>query len=392
MTTPGVEGALLYLSPQFERLLGFSAAEWRAQPDLWISQAHPADRAQVLAAVEQFERTSAPLRMECRYLARDGRTVWIEEQAVHVRDSAGRPLYTLGNMSDITARKEAEGALRTSGQHLQALIENAPIGACIVDEQDIFQTVNTAFCALLGYTREELVGHAVTMLYPQHAWPASTRQMLQHTRELGQAEGEVELVAKGGRVVMVLSTMIPITSRAGQPQRASFIVDITERIQREQSLAHLAHYDALTSLPNRTLFGELTEHAVARARRHKQIVAVVFVDLDGFKAVNDTWGHAVGDALLQEVARCLRRAIRESDGVARLGGDEFAVVLPDIGSGAHTAAVARKILAALGQGFDVEGHRLVPTASIGISLYPFAGQGKRQVSVHSDYCYPPCGE
>ena len=98
------------------------------------------------------------------------------------------------------------------------------------------------------------------------------------------------------------------------------------------------------------------------------------MDLDGFKGVNDTWGHAVGDGLLQAVARCLRRTIRESDSVARLAGDEFAVVLPDIGSGEHAAGVAGKIVGALAQGFDVEDHHLLPTASIGISLSPFAGQ------------------
>src|SRR5439155_498602 len=105
--------------------------------------------------------------------------------------------------------------------------------------------------------------------------------------------------------------------------------------------------------PNHTLFAELVGQALAQARRHKQSIALLFVDLDGFKEVNDTWGHAVGDGLLQAVARCLRRAIRESDSVARLAGDEFAVVLPDIGSGEHAAGVARKIVAALAQGFDV---------------------------------------
>jgi len=138
-------------------------------------------------------------------------------------------------------------------------------------------------------------------------------------------------------------------------------------------VAFQAHYDQLTGLPNRTLFGELVEQALARARWQPQIIALLFVDLDGFKEVNDTWGHAVGDEVLQEVARCLRQSIRASDSVARLAGDEFAIVLPDIGASAHAADVARKILDALSHGCAVEGRQLTLTASIGISLYPFAG-------------------
>jgi len=225
----------------------------------------------------------------------------------------------------------------------------------------------------VGYTPAELVGQRFSVLVGEQQGPALRAASRLWGADQRASQRDYDLRTKQGETVTVLATSSALPGVEGPPGRAVFTVDVTERREEERRVAYQAHYDQLTGLPNRTLFGEVVEQALARARRQTQIIALLFVDLDGFKEVNDTWGHAVGDGVLQEVARCLRQSIRASDSVARLAGDEFAIVLPDIGASAHAADVARKILDVLSHGCVVEGRQLALTASIGISLYPFAG-------------------
>ncbi len=267
----------------------------------------------------------------------------------------------------------ADAALQVSEERFRTLAETAPVGISILDEQGCFELVNAAAAALVGYTPAELVGQPFTALFEDQHGPSLRVTHRLWGADQSAAQRDYDLRTKQGETVTVLTTSSALPSVDGRPRRAVFTVNVTERRAEERRVAHQANHDPLTGLPNRTLFGEVLEQALARARRQTQILALLFVDLDGFKEVNDTWGHAVGDGVLQEVARCLRQSIRASDSVARLAGDEFAVVLPDIGHEEHAADVARKILEALGQGFDVEGRHLVPSVSIGISLYPAAG-------------------
>jgi diguanylate cyclase (GGDEF)-like protein len=163
-------------------------------------------------------------------------------------------------------------------------------------------------------------------------------------------------------------------------QIASAIV----RKQNEAWLQYIAHHDPLTDLPNRELFHDRLQTALARARRNKERLAVLYIDLDGFKEVNDGHGHAVGDLLLQEVAQRIRRCLRESDTVGRIGGDEFVVLLNNITLPEHGAVVAEKIRAVLDRPFELGGKRLHISSSIGVATYPEHGDDNKQLIRHAD--------
>ena len=165
--------------------------------------------------------------------------------------------------------------------------------------------------------------------------------------------------------------------------------ELTQRRQAEEELARHAHHDSLTNLPNRRLFQSHLSQALELAHRHQRRLAVLFVDLDHFKTINDTWGHTVGDRLLQSVAKWLKSCLRASDVVARLGGDEFTILLPEISQSEDATTVAEKLLRALKEPFRIEGRELFTSASIGISLYPDDGDTPEMLLKNADramYC------
>ncbi len=377
------EGRFLYVSPASVRMLGHT-------PDDLFGHAvaefvHPEDRAAAMTTptipgAEQDGDIST-----YRIQHKDGHYLWVETVHRTIRDPQNGAVREIHAASrDVTTRKQAEDALRQSEQHFRTLIDNAPIGACIVDRQDVFVSVNDAYCALLGYTHEELVGHSVAMLYPHGRRPEAAAQASAQAYAQGHAGGVFALVTKAGRLLTVLARTTAITGLDGQPQRAAFLVDITAQVQREESLTRLAHYDELTELGNRVLFHDALRREVARAYRHKHLLALIYLDLDGFKAVNDTRGHDVGDQLLRAVARRLRACIRESDTAARLGGDEFTVLLHDVQAPADAAAVAEKILSIFATGVCVGDVILPVNASIGISLYSGEGQEGQDLLARAD--------
>jgi len=203
---------------------------------------------------------------------------------------------------------------------------------------------------------------------------------------------EKRYLRKDGSVIWVAVTMVVERGAAGEPQyEITFFDDITARKQTEAALREseerfrqLAHYDTLTNLPNRALFYDRMQHILALAKRNSWTVGVMLVDLDRFKTVNDTLGHAVGDKLLRQVAERLSKSVRASDTVARLGGDEFAVVLNNLAAPEDAAVVAHKITAAFQAPFQVEGHSLPATLSIGAALFPNDSTDQETLLKHAD--------
>jgi diguanylate cyclase (GGDEF)-like protein len=168
------------------------------------------------------------------------------------------------------------------------------------------------------------------------------------------------------------------------PRLKGTFQDITERKQTEARIHHLAHHDALTDLPNRVLFRDRLEHALARAKREKAVVAVHCLDLDHFKEVNDTLGHAVGDRLLQAVASRVQAEVRGSDTVARLGGDEFAIIQPECDRQELAETSSQQLIAAMSRPFNIDGHEALIGASIGVSLYPLEADSPDQLLMKAD--------
>ena len=288
----------------------------------------------------------------------------------------------------ITNLKQTKGELEKSQGQLQAVIQNVMDGIITINETGEIQGFNPAAEQIFGYLQQEVLGKNVKILMPepeQSEHDAHIRRYLQtgHAKLVGVRGREVTAVRKCGEqfpMELSLSKMV----LGGKIYFVGIARDITERKRTELKIAHLAHYDYLTDLPNRALFLENLEHSISLANRNHYKVAVMFLDLDGFKKINDTLGHDVGDLLLQGVAKRLKDTIRASDTVARVGGDEFTFVLNDTGSHESAAVVAEKIIAVLAEPFILKGQRCQVGGSIGIASYPEDSKSLKRLIVQAD--------
>jgi len=274
----------------------------------------------------------------------------------------------------ITNLKQTKGDLEKSQNQLQAIIRNVMDGIITINETGEIEGFNPAAEEIFGFSQQESVGQNLKMLMPEpdrSAHDGHIRQYLQtgKARILGVRGREVVAVRKNGEkfpMEMSASEMV----LGGHRYFIGIVRDITERKRAEEKIAHLAHYDYLTDLPNRALLLDVLNHSIALARRNKHKAAILFLDLDGFKKVNDTLGHDAGDLLLRGVSDRLKQTIRDSDTVARVGGDEFILVLDNIESDSNASLVANKIIVALAKPFEIDGQKCRVGGSIGISMYP----------------------
>jgi diguanylate cyclase (GGDEF)-like protein/PAS domain S-box-containing protein len=274
----------------------------------------------------------------------------------------------------VTNLKQIKVELEKSQHQLQSVIRNVMDGIIMISESGDIQGFNPAAEEIFGYSQQEVMGNNLKMLMPEpdrSAHDAYINRYLQtgQARILGVRGREVIAVRKNGeQFPMELSVSEMVLG--GHRYFIGIARDITKRKRAEKKIAHLAHYDYLTDLPNRALFLDVLNHSVALAKRNKNKAAVLFLDLDGFKHINDTLGHDAGDLLLKGVSTRLKKAIRNSDTVARVGGDEFIIVLDSIGTNENATQVANKIIVALSEPFDLKGQPSHVGASIGISIFP----------------------
>ena len=264
----------------------------------------------------------------------------------------------------------AQGALQIAA----TVFERAAEAIMVTDHENRIIQVNPAFTAITGYGPEEAIGMTPRMLKSGRHDKAFYEEMWRHLTRIGRWEGEIWNRRKNGEIYAEWLAITTVAGDAGSTGRyvATFI-DITKRKQAEEIVLHKANYDALTDIPNRHLFDDRLDSALAIARRHKRSFALMYVDLDCFKAVNDTLGHAAGDALLTEAARRMAKCVRAVDTVARFGGDEFAVILTDLDNVEEVDEVARRLIGAIAQPFDLAEGSAHVTGSIGIALYPQNG-------------------
>ncbi|HCE07724.1 MAG TPA: hypothetical protein DIT28_10340 [Oxalobacteraceae bacterium] len=289
-------------------------------------------------------------------------------------------------------RKQAQDALRESEAHFRSLVEQASDSFYVHDLDGRIIDVNQHGCDCLGYRRQELL--AMSMAEIDIDLSISE---LKYLRNQVSSKAPVALESrhkrKDGSIFPVEIRMGPIDIN-GQRHLLSLVRDVTERKELQDHIQHLAYHDSLTDLPNRAMFNRQLSHAILQAQRHEKGLAVLFIDLDRFKNINDTLGHDAGDRLLQEMARrieaCLRggevaaRMDGGSDLVARLGGDEFVVLLEDVADAGHVIQVARKLLGALVKEYPLEGQLIHVTASIGISTFPEDGRNEFSLMKHAD--------
>src|SRR4051812_33256821 len=378
-------------SPGLLRIFGLADAEghsYRAHDRL----IHPDDAAAVRGALARAAIDGEPFDITYRLLRPDG-----VERIMHGRGAPadrvdGEIRRVWGTTQDVTDRHRLEVGRREAEARFRAAFEHAPIGVCVLDfggdDPGQWVTVNPALAELLGHERNTLLGTRISaVIHPAEL--AGTRERLA-ALITGQAErltAECRMLHADGHVVWTLVTVASVTDDDGRPVYGiGQIVDITERKRFEGQLQYLADHDALTGLFNRRRFEEELDRVLAGAERYRRPGALLVLDLDGFKYVNDTLGHPVGDELIARLAGTLSAELRESDVIARLGGDEFGVILPEV-SEAEAAAVAGKLLRAVERDGAVadSSRQARVTASIGVAAFDGAdGLSADELLVEAD--------
>lgn len=367
------DGAVRYESPSFARLLGEPLAAIHARHGTALAVVHPDDRAAVQAAFEAARMSGASTTIEWRLRATDGSWRTFECSASDCSNDPAIDGIVLTNR-DISERVAADAALRAREASLRRLVATAPVGMAVSTPDGRLEEVNEAYCAVFGYTREELIGQPASMVIAPESRTASIGVFADRMRDDAEATGdEWTAVTRRGERRTVLASGLTMEWADGAARRVSFTVDITERKQQERRLAELAHYDRLTGLPNRALFTERLEAIAAQLRERGRGFAVLFADLDGFKAANDAHGHSLGDLLLQVAGERLVQCARDGDTVARMGGDEFTAILVDIDNPAVAGKVATRMVAALDRPFLLDGRTITLSGSIGVALAPRDG-------------------
>ena len=295
-----------------------------------------------------------------------------EQRAIEVHliphfDDRAQLLGAFVLITDITRYQLAERAIRDSEERTRKFAAATSEGI-FFHKNGVLTDVNEALLAVLGYAREEMIGRGVLEFVP----PEWHLKMTDYMREGREDAYEAEVLHKDGhRIAVELVGKTVFVN--GEAQRLGALRDITARKHAEARIQYLAHHDMLTGLPNRAYLTERLTTILALARRHGTLVAIMFIDLDNFKLVNDSLGHHVGDSLLKQVALRIKEVLREADMVSRLGGDEFLVILADFAAPEDAAKVADKLLQVIAAPIDLDGRMLVTNASIGISVFPRDG-------------------
>ena len=376
----GFDGRLVHCNQVMATLCGCDQADLLGAH--WLDEfVSPEARAGVAALVDGLIAPSVlPAEMEYPIETPGGNRLFRWHLTL-IRDFAGQPVSIAMLGSDITQWRQLGDHLRLNAQ----MFDSSHEAMVITDHNNNILSVNDAFTTLTGYAREDAVGRNPRILQSGHHDRTFYKTMWRSIVELGYWRGDVWDRRKDGSCYPKYLAITAIRDESGELRNFfAIFYDITERKNLEDKLDHLAHYDGLTGLPNRMLLQDRLEQAIAGADRLDQKFALLFIDLDGFKTINDEAGHAVGDEVLKIVGQRLLAVIRGMDTAARLGGDEFVVILTDIGNADNAARVAQKVIDLLSQPCLVGDLSLPLSASIGVSLYPSGEYGADELLRSAD--------
>jgi diguanylate cyclase (GGDEF)-like protein/PAS domain S-box-containing protein len=373
------DSRFLAVNDALARAAGLPAPELIGKMDRDFLPADIADRYR--ADDIEVMRTGEHKRIEEDILDAAGVRRLLETIKTRVCDPSGRVIGTVGIARDISERRKSEEELRLSANAFDSIAD----GILVTDPHQRIVSVNKAFTRITGYSENELIGRTPKALQSGRHDDNFYSDMWSELQETGHWKGEIWDRRKSGEVYPQLLSISAIRDQAGAlTHYVGVSTDISSLKRYEEELHHQAHHDALTGLPNRALFQERFGETLNRAQRHGHQCAILFLDLDHFKNINDSLGHAVGDLLLQAVAKRLASSVREVDTVARFGGDEFAVLLDVIDDSQGAATVAQKLLDVLASPFQIEAHEFFVSASIGIGCYPQDGERAEDLFKNAD--------
>ncbi len=360
-----LSGNIEYVNPKFEENSGYTADEAIGKnPRILKSGDKPDEEYKQLW---QTITAGHEWRGQFQNRRKDGSNYWESATISPLRGEDGMITHFIAIKEDITARKLAEDQLLMSA----TVFDTTNEGIMVTDENNIIVTVNPAFCRITGYMSSEVVGQKPSILASGRHAAEFYEELWQQLKERGFWTGEIWNRRKDGSIYPEWLSITAIRDDKGNiKEHVAVFSDITQRKEDEEQIRYQAEYDALTGLPNRSLLFDRLKQAISFARREQSKLALLFLDLDLFKTVNDSLGHVVGDELLQHVARRLLKAIRESDTVARFGGDEFVLLLQNIDDVDDVALIAGKVISDICRPFHVSGRDVYIGASVGITIYP----------------------
>ena len=350
-------------------------------------QTHPywAPYRQLTASAELRACWSEPIRSASGKVL--GTFAIYHHQAHLPSDEEIRLIEQTANLAEIAlGRSDADQALKESEKQLSDILENVTAYIYMKDTQGRYLFANRLLREWFAAPIEEIAGYDDTKFYDADTAARMRNEdlrVLQHGETLKSEEALFNLLTRDTHVFMTVK--LPLRREDGSIYAlCGILTDISERKDFENDIQHMAQHDALTHLPNRALFNDRLKQAIAAAQRNKARLALMFIDLDKFKPVNDTYGHGVGDLLLKDVALRIQDCLRESDTAARLGGDEFVILLPVIETQQDASKVGEKILNALNRPFELAGHTLQISSSIGVAVYPQHGKDEKLLVKSAD--------
>ncbi|MGE5466963.1 MAG: EAL domain-containing protein [Ignavibacteria bacterium] len=371
------EGRLILCNRQFEIAVGHRREQMLGKrrgefmPAATAAQHEGNDRAVIAGG--------SLLEFEEQNIEPDGVRIYFTVKCPVIVGGALRAV--VGVSADITEKKRDDERLRLAATILATTAE----GVVVTDAAGTILSVNRAFTEITGYTEEEVLGGNPRILRSERHEPDFYQALWKSLVDVGVWQGEIWNRRRSGEAFPEWQTITAIRDEAGRTTHyVSVFSDISSLKRSQDELERLARFDPLTDLPNRMLFQDRLNHAIDRAQRYEHAIAVLLLDLDGFKTVNDSLGHPVGDRLLQEVAGRLKSCIRVEDTVSRLGGDEFALILSSMKEGGDAVEVVRKILSAIQIPVELYGHAARVTASIGIAVYPADGESVTDLVRNAD--------
>lgn len=371
------------VSERWETMLGYSPGEMQITSDNWGAYVHPVDLKKVQESIQKHlagETASHQLEMRC--LAKTGEWRWVLTRGRIVEwDVDGKPLRMSGTHTDISERKQLEQVQKDASTVFTSSYE----GIMVVSVEGVISKVNPAFTRITGYRSDEVIGKSPKILssgrhtdeFYRHLWIDLIKQDFWR--------GEIWNRRKSGEEYIELLSISTVRDEFGTISHfIGVFSDISQMKAHEEELDKIAHYDTLTGLPNRRLLSDRLSQALMRAQRDQSLLAVCFLDLDGFKEINDQYGHHVGDQLLIGVSAHLRAVLRSNDSLARLGGDEFVILLSDIKNSMESVQILDRILMAASRSVKVDGVVLSVSASIGVSIYPDDNADADSLLRHAD--------
>lgn len=359
----------LYCSAETYRIFDMPVSDAPTSYAVFLDHVHPDDRLKVIQVVRETMRKKAAFFFEHRIQHDSGEERVVLQQGEIIQDQQ-QVTHITGTVRDITEEHRTDWEMHLADSVFQGLRE----GIMVTDANGVILRVNPAFEAITGYAGDEVIGQTPKILHSGYHTARFYEELWQDLMEYHLWRGEVWNRRKNGEVYPQAMVISSVKNKAGNVvQYVSIFNDVTEKKTSEKRIYHLAHYDVLTQLPNRALFHQRLTAALSQAKKNGQVLAVMFLDLDGFKYINDSMGHQVGDRLLEVVANRLQHCIRATDTVSRWGGDEFTLILTDLKSTGDADIIAKKILSALLEPISLNGNEIVVGASIGISFYPDDG-------------------